>query len=69
MKMIIVLTAVSTIICAAAFAKTTRVRGYIKKNGTYVAPHQQTAPNETKADNWSKKGNENPYTGKKGTKK
>jgi hypothetical protein len=44
------------------------VRGYEKKDGTYVAPHQQTNPNATKADNYSTKGNTNPYTGKKGTK-
>lgn len=47
---------------------THEVRGYEKKNGTYVAPHQQTNPNSTKADNWSTKGNVNPNTGKKGTK-
>ena len=43
-------------------------RGYIKKNGTYVEPHRQTNPNRTQRDNWSSKGNVNPYTGKKGTK-
>jgi hypothetical protein len=47
---------------------TVQVRGYTKQNGTYVAPHVQTAPNATKADNYSTKGNVNPYTGKKGTK-
>lgn len=44
------------------------VKGYVKKDGTYVAPHQKTAPNKTKNDNYSTKGNTNPYTGKKGTK-
>lgn len=43
------------------------VRGYTRKDGTYVAPHQQTNPNSSKYDNWSTKGNVNPYTGKKGT--
>lgn len=47
---------------------TVPVRGYIKSNGTYVMPHYQTAPNSTKLDNWSTKGNINPYTGKSGTK-
>jgi len=42
-------------------------RGYIKQNGTYVAPHYQTAPNRTKTDNWSSKPNVNPYTGRAGT--
>jgi len=44
------------------------VSGHVTKNGTYVAPHQATNPNDTKADNWSSKGNVNPYTGKEGTK-
>ena len=42
-------------------------RGYTRKDGTYVAPHMQSNPNSSKYDNWSTKGNENPYTGKKGT--
>lgn len=44
------------------------VRGYYKKDGTYVAPHVRTSPNQTKVDNYSTKGNYNPYTGKQGTK-
>jgi|CXWL01.1.fsa_nt_gi hypothetical protein len=43
-------------------------RGYTTKKGTYVAPHHQTNPNATRNDNWSTKGNTNPYTGKPGTK-
>jgi len=45
-----------------------RVGGYIKSNGTYVAPHYRSSPNNTKNDNYSTKGNYNPYTGKWGTK-
>lgn len=44
------------------------VRGYTKKNGTYVQPHHRTAPNNSRFDNYSTKGNVNPYTGKEGTK-
>lgn len=47
----------------------TYVRGYTKKNGTYVAPHYRSSPNSTKSDNYSTKGNYNPYTGKPGTKR
>lgn len=43
------------------------VRGYYKKNGTYVAPHYRSSPNSSRLDNWSTKGNANPYTGKPGT--
>ena len=56
--------------CAFSFvdAKISSVRGYIKPStGRYVAPHYKTAPNKTKFDNFSTKGNYNPFTGKKGT--
>lgn len=43
------------------------VRGYTTKNGTYVAPHQQTNPDSSRLNNWSTRGNVNPYTGKAGT--
>jgi hypothetical protein len=43
------------------------VKGYYRSNGTYVQPHVRSAPNNTTADNWSTKGNINPYTGEKGT--
>lgn len=45
------------------------VRGYVRRStGTYVMPHQRTNPNRSRLDNWSHKGNYNPYTGKAGTK-
>ena len=49
-------------------SSTVKVRPYTKKNETYVPSHLRTAPNNTKRDNWSSKGNVNPYTGKEGTK-
>jgi hypothetical protein len=42
--------------------------GYTKKNGTYVAPHHASNPDGTKHNNYSSRGNSNPYTGKKGNK-
>lgn len=45
------------------------VSGYTRNDGTYVAPSHATNPNQTKLDNWSTKGNVNPYTGKEGTRK
>ena len=45
-----------------------RVRGYPRKNGTYVAPHHRSQPNHTERDNWSANGNMNSDTGKKGHK-
>lgn len=43
-----------------------RVSGYYRKDGTYVQPYFRTAPNSTNRDNFSTKGNINPYTGKAG---
>jgi endonuclease YncB( thermonuclease family) len=48
---------------------TVNVRGYFRKDGTYVAGHQRTAPDGNFSNNWSTEGNVNPYTGKVGTKK
>ncbi|MDR2119393.1 MAG: hypothetical protein LBP64_00780 [Tannerella sp.] len=44
------------------------VEGYYRKDGTYVRPHYRSSPNGSVYDNYSTKGNVNPYTGKKGTK-
>lgn len=45
------------------------VKPHLKKNGTYVLGYQRSNKNKTKLDNYSTKGNVNPYTGKKGYKK
>ncbi len=50
----------------SAEARVTRVNGYTRSNGTYVAPYYRTSPNSTRFDNYSTRGNYNPYTGKKG---
>ena len=42
-------------------------RGYYRKDGTYVDSYHSTNPNDTQKDNYSSKGNTNPYTGKAGT--
>jgi hypothetical protein len=44
------------------------VSSYVRSNGTYVGPSHATNPNSTRNDNYSTKGNVNPYTGKEGTK-
>ena len=51
-----------------AAAKDVYVRGYTRKDGTYVRPHYRSAPDGTTTNNFSTKGNINPYTGKPGTK-
>jgi hypothetical protein len=51
---------------SSAYAKT--VKGYTTKKGTYVAPYHRTTADSKKSNNYSSKGNINPYTGKKGYK-
>ena len=43
------------------------VSPHMRSNGTYVQGHMQTAPNSTRLDNYSTRGNVNPYTGQAGT--
>lgn len=43
------------------------VKGHFRSNGTYVQPHYRSSPNNSTFDNYSAKGNYNPYTGEKGT--
>lgn len=51
------------------FARGTSVKGHFKKSGSYVQPHKRSQSNSFKSDNYSHKGNINPYNGKKGYKK
>ena len=44
------------------------IRAHTTRNGTHVAASHATNPDRSKADNFSSKGNVNPYTGKAGTK-
>lgn len=44
------------------------ISGYTRSNGTYVQPSHATNPDSTRNNNYSTKGNVNPYTGKGGTK-
>lgn len=51
----------------SAFAGDTYVHGYTRNDGTYVQPHYRSAPDSTQLNNWSTRGNVNPYTGQSGT--
>jgi hypothetical protein len=50
-----------------AIAGDTSVRGYTRKDGTYVQPHMRSTPDGNRSNNWSTQGNVNPYTGQPGT--
>ena len=43
------------------------VQPHTGSNGNYVGGHYQTNPNSTQYDNYSTRGNTNPYTGQSGT--
>lgn len=45
------------------------VRGYYRRDGTYVAPYWRSKADGTTSNNWSTRGNINPYTGKRGTRR
>lgn len=57
-----------TSLVGIAEARTISVKGYYKPSiGKYIMPSYRTSPNKTKIDNYSTKGNYNPYNGKRGT--
>jgi hypothetical protein len=42
------------------------VSGYVRRDGTYVQPHFRSEANNFRFDNYSSRGNSNPYTGERG---
>lgn len=48
-------------------SNTTQVRGYVRKDGTYVLPYERTSRNSTNWDNYSTSDNTNPNTQEQGT--
>lgn len=50
-----------------AFSGDVYVRGYLRRDGTYVAPHWRSASDGSPWNNYSTRGNVNPYTGRMGT--
>lgn len=51
----------------SSHSKSTYVNGYTKSDGTYVQGHYRTTSNSTNHDNYSTKGNYNPFTGRTGS--
>jgi hypothetical protein len=70
MKKLITLLIVGTIVWTTSLPcnAVVRVRGYYRKDGTYVQPHYRSNPDGNPYNNWSTYPNINPYTGKQGTK-
>ena len=48
--------------------QSTRVRTYVKRDGTMVQSHRRTTPDRHFNNNYSTAPNINPYTGAEGTK-
>jgi len=42
------------------------VDGYTRRDGTYVAPHYRSRPDNSYNNNWNVSPNINPYTGERG---
>ena len=60
----IILGAVALVLFGFAQANADYVRGYVRKDGTYVAPHQRTSPDRNPYNNYNYPGNYNPNTGR-----
>lgn len=62
-----------TIVCLAiglfiGNADAAYTRGHLRRNGTYVSGYHHTKADKTRINNYSTRGNYNPFTGKAGTK-
>jgi hypothetical protein len=66
MKQLIIATLLACAVFPSFAMGAERVNGYMKQNGTYVAPHWRSESNSTRNDNYTTKGNSNPYNGNKG---
>ena len=68
MKHVVILLTALAFAATAAAKPSHSVRGHVTKKGTYVPPSRATNPDKSKSNNYSHKGNVNPYNGKPGTK-
>jgi hypothetical protein len=66
-KSIILSILLSTFVYSSAAFADQYVRGYTRKDGTYVQGHMRSDPDSTVTNNYSFSGNTNPYTGSVGT--
>lgn len=69
MKIEIVIAALLLVGSTSFAGSSHSVKGYTKKDGTYVQPHRQTNPDQLRRNNYSSEGNFNPTTGKQGKQK
>ena len=65
---IVLMIPISFMFLAKVVSAQVYVPGYQKKDGTFVQPHFRSQADGNTSNNWSNKGNVNPYTGEWGTK-
>lgn len=58
---------ITMILSAPAYAQDTFVNGYTREDGTYVQPHHRSQTDGIADNNFSTRGNINPYTATIGT--
>jgi len=66
MKKIFAIIATLALFATLCYAGDVSVKGYYRKDGTYVAPYHRSSPDTTVRNNYDYKGNTNPYTGETG---
>lgn len=55
------------LIGSTAIAGTEYVQGYMRADGSYVQGYYRTTADSTPLNNYSTRGNTNPFTGREGT--
>jgi len=63
LKTLVALAMLVALCAPLAAGAAVRVHGYTRKNGTHVQSQYRSDPNATRRDNWTTRGNINPYTG------
>lgn len=68
MKLAIVIGFTLAAVAGSAMAQSAQyVPGYFRADGTYVQGYYRTVPDQNPYNNYSARGNVNPYTGRTGT--
>ena len=66
MKKIVAITMLLVVAFSSICFADTYVNGYYRQDGTYVQGHHRSDPDGSRENNWSHRGNTNPYTGARG---
>ena len=64
MKQVLTVLTLLALLTGSAYAE--YVNGYTRSNGTYVQGYNRTSADSSMYNNYSTRGNTNPYTGQRG---